>query len=109
MITPELALELQDELMKKARDIVVDKRRDYSGKEDPFANFRMSEFVGVPAWKGCMVRLMDKLSRVRHITENKGEMFVKDETIKDTLADALNYICILYGLIMEEEWESKLG
>ena len=101
MITQERALEVQKEVMDHALSILGAKRKDYSGDVAPFANFRMSEFVGIEPWRGCMVRLMDKLSRIRHIMEHQGEMNVKDETLKDTFADVINYTGILAGLCEE--------
>ena len=99
-LTQEEALAVEDTIQQAADDCLLAKRQDYSGKEDPYANFRMSEFVGVEPWRGVMVRLMDKLSRVRHIMES-GEVLVKDESIKDTLGDVINYTKILGGLIFE--------
>lgn len=99
-LTQEEALTVEDTIQQAADDCLLAKRQDYSGKEDPYANFRMSEFVGVEPWRGVMVRLMDKLSRVRHIMES-GEVLVKDESIKDTLGDVINYTKILGGLIFE--------
>jgi hypothetical protein len=99
-LTPTEALAIQDFLTAKAREIVLAKRQDYSGKGDPFANLRMSEFVGVEPWRGCMVRLMDKLSRIRHIMEAGGEMQVQEALI-DTFADIHNYTDILAGLVFE--------
>ena len=99
-LTPEEALAVEDTIQQAADNVLLKKRHDYSGEEDPYANFRMSEFVGVEPWRGVMVRLMDKLSRVRHILES-GEQLVLDESIKDTLGDAINYIKILGGLAFE--------
>lgn len=39
------------------------KRHDY-GNEDELANFKLSELAGIPAWKGCVVRMGDKFSRI---------------------------------------------
>ena len=100
-LTNEQAVQLQQKIIDLALSVVTLKRKDYSGDADPFANFRRSAIFGVPAWKGCLIRLMDKLSRIYQITE-AGAMYVKDETLLDSSADAINYICILMGLICEE-------
>ena len=63
-MTNDEAIALQKQLMEHALGIMKKKRVDYSGHEDPFANLRMSEFVRVEPWRGTMVRLMDKLSRI---------------------------------------------
>lgn len=85
-------------LLEKMKEIHSDKNHDYSGENDPFKNFKMSEIMGIPAWKGCLVRISDKFSRLCSFA-NKEEYKVKDENIKDTLMDLAIYslICsILY-------------
>ena len=99
----EEAVRLQRYIMDHALEIMVAKRHDYSGTEDPFRNLRSAEFVGVEAWRGTFVRMMDKISRVRSIMEAGGQMKVRENLI-DTFSDMINYICIAAGLV----WE-KLG
>ena len=101
-LTTQRAIEVQHEIINHAWSILEAKRKDYAGSEDPFGNFRMSEFVGIPPWQGCMVRMMDKLSRIRHIVES-GQVHVKEESLLDTFADVINYTCILAGLCEEEK------
>ena len=87
------------EEMKKTHDA---KRHDYASVEDVFANFRTCEMGGIPAWKGCCVRLGDKLSRIMGFAK-KELLEVKDESIKDTLIDMANYALI--ALILYEEYK----
>lgn len=100
-MTNDEALELQKAIMDHALSIMVKKRADYSGYDDPFRNLRMSEFVQVPPWRGTIIRMMDKLSRINSIMENGGVMQV-DEKFIDTFADIINYTCIVAGLVWEE-------
>ena len=100
-MSPEDALKLQETLMGKALEIMLRKRTDYSGSEDPFRNLRSSKFAGVKPWKGVIVRIMDKFSRIRSVTDAGGEMKV-EESLEDTFIDIINYTCILAGLIYEE-------
>jgi hypothetical protein len=84
------------ELLKKMGEIHDAKNHDYSeGAKDPFSNFRMSENFGIPAWKGCLVRISDKYSRITQLSTKEAK--VKDESIEDTLIDLANYalICII--------------
>ena len=83
-------------LLEKMRDISLAKGHDYSGSEDPMSNFRMCEAMGIPAWKGIVVRLCDKLSRIQNFCK-KESLQVKDESIEDTLIDMANYslLCII--------------
>ena len=95
------AVRLQEYIIDKANSIVLAKRHDYSGPTDPFGNFRKSALFGVEPWKGVMVRLTDKLSRIESITNAGGKQQVPDESLWDTFADAVNYVCILGGLVAE--------
>jgi hypothetical protein len=83
-------------LLDKMRDIHSAKNHDYSGEGDPFRNFKISETMGIPAWKGCLIRLSDKFSRLCSFAR-KEDYQVKDESIEDTLLDNAIYslICIL--------------
>jgi len=69
------------------------KNRDYAGSEY-LSNFLMCEkYMGIPAWKGCIIRLSDKMSRLMNIARTD-EISVGDETITDTLTDLAVYAII---------------
>jgi len=113
-LTQEQARLVEKKITDKADNIILAKRHDYSGPDDPYANFRRSTLFGVEPWRGVMIRLSDKLSRILSIMEAKGESKVKDETLLDTLADAVNYTRILGGMVAEtlqltEWWEEDNG
>ena len=96
----EQAWLVQEAVLKRALEVLLPKRRDYSGDE-PFANFYSSEVLGVSAWRSALVRLLDKISRMRRLAEAGGVGAVVDESLVDTAADAVNYVCIALGLILE--------
>ena len=84
-------------LLKEIAELHDAKNNDYSTSEDALSNFRLCENFGIPAWKGCLVRMSDKWSRITQLS--KKEASVKSETIVDTLKDLAVYslICtILY-------------
>lgn len=90
-----------DDLCKAAKDLMTRKNHDYtSGSGDPFANFRGSSYLGIDPVLGVMLRMQDKMMRVRTFAE-KGELKVKDEGVKDALVDLINYTVLMYGLIEE--------
>ena len=91
-----------NELLEEMRKTHNAKRHDYASVEDVFANFRTCEMGGIPAWKGCCVRLGDKFSRIMGLAK-KELLEVKDESIKDTLIDMANYALI--ALILYEEYK----
>ena len=101
IMSQEEALALQEYIMAHALKIMTGKRRDYSGKEDPFRNLRSSIVHGVEPWRGTAVRIQDKFSRIRSIMDNDGKMEV-EESLVDTFADIINYACIQAGLVWEE-------
>jgi len=84
-------------LIKELKEIHSSKNHDYSGEGDPFKNFKLSEeSMGIPAWKGCLIRISDKFSRLCNFAK-KEKYEVKDENIEDTLKDLAVYslICII--------------
>jgi hypothetical protein len=87
------------ELLDKMKEIHYAKDQDYAG-EIPFSNFRKSESFGIPAWKGALVRMSDKWSRLCTLASK--EAMVRDETFEDTLLDLANYALIIY-ILREEE------
>tara|TARA_B100001287_G_scaffold261627_1_gene250840 strand:+ start:371 stop:691 length:321 start_codon:yes stop_codon:yes gene_type:complete len=90
------------ELLEEMKRTHNAKRHDYANTKDVFANFRTCELAGIPAWKGCCVRIGDKFSRIMGFAK-KEKLEVKDESIKDTLIDMANYALI--ALILYEESE----
>ena len=76
------------ELLTTIAELHDKKQHDYGADEDIFANFRLSELSGVPAWQGSVIRMGDKYSRISNFIK-KGEFKFKEESIKDTL-------CLLY-------------
>lgn len=73
--------------------IAASKNQDYANSSDPFANFRRSEMVGVDPGRAILVRVTDKLCRISNLLEAEGA--VKDESISDSIDDAINYLAIL--------------
>jgi hypothetical protein len=83
-----------DGTFKKCLEISRAKNADYANGEDPFQNFRQVESLGLCSVEtGIMVRLSDKMTRVSNLL-NK-EAAVKDESVTDTIMDAINYLAIL--------------
>jgi len=81
------------EIVKEMVELHDRKNRDYAGGEY-LSNFMMCEkHMGFPAWKGCIIRLSDKMSRLMTIARND-EIAVSDETVADTLTDLAVYAII---------------
>jgi hypothetical protein len=82
------------------------KSRDYGcpSGEDPLANIRNgAKFVGIPSWKGAMVRLSDKVTRLASYNAT-GRL--ENESLEDNLVDLASY-SLLALLLHREERDGK--
>jgi len=81
------------------------KSRDYGcpSGEDPLANIRNgAKFVGIPSWKGAMVRLSDKVTRLAAYNAT-GRL--ENESLEDNLFDLASYS--LLALLLHREEQSQ--
>ena len=82
-----------DQIVKEMVELHDRKNQDYAGGEY-LSNFMMCEkHMGFPAWKGCIIRLSDKMARLMNIARTD-EISVGDEKITDTLMDLAVYAII---------------
>ncbi len=70
------------------------KSNDYATDESPFANIELCERAGFEAWKGVIIRLGDKYSRL--LNALSGKLF-KHEGVEDAFKD--NAVYSIIGLI----------
>ena len=91
-------------LLDELRQIHTDKSAGYAGVDNPdaFANFRLSEGFGVSAFKGCLIRMSDKFTRIVNLVKNPDNEKL-GESIKDTLLDLSSYALIAICLLEEKE------
>ena len=88
--TPRDRLLCAHEALCNAAHILMEKKNaDYASDADPFRNFRTFGRLGI------LVRLSDKLSRLRTFCE-RGELSVTDESITDTVLDGINYLILFH-------------
>lgn len=89
--------------------ITKEKNADYTGtSNDPFANFRTIELLGVTSVEaGFITRITDKLRRICTFVQ-KGVLLVKNESVEDTLIDMANYCALLAGYIREKRNNAKI-
>ena len=88
-------LQLLDEIAEMHRS----KSRDYGSEDDPLANIRHgADLVDIEPWRGCMVRIADKVQRLR--TYCKTGRLVH-EGVVDTLKDLAAYS--LLAIVLHEE------
>ena len=95
------------EIIDVIKNLHDQKRHDYGANEDIFANFRLSELSGIPAWQGSVVRMGDKYARISNFIK-KGDFKFKEESIKDTLMDMAIYSLITIVLYEEEMFNAHV-
>jgi hypothetical protein len=92
-------------ITEAALELMTRKNHDYAGRggDDPFANFRRCEAMGVCTTpQGFLVRLCDKFSRLSTFAE-AGQLLVKDEGVRDTCLDIINYAILLAAYVDSEK------
>lgn len=92
------------EILDEMKALHARKDADYAD-DVPYRNIRASEALGIPAWKGVLIRMGDKWNRLTTFAK-KESYEVKDENFVDTLRDMANYavICeIMYRELQKVE------
>lgn len=105
MITRNQFTEDFEKFVESMRSVLIAKNHDYTSgnsKDDPLYNFRRAENMGVPAWRGAMVRFSDKVGRLETFAR-KEHYEVNDENFFDTIRDASNYLFLIWELYKEYE------
>ena len=78
------------------------KNHDYATEENPYKNLEKVSAIGVAPWRGIVIRLMDKFSRLEEYCV-KGELAIKSEGIQDTFADIAVYSILARILFRKEQ------
>lgn len=89
-----------DETLEDLKALIRNKNSDYSNGDDPFANFRISQEVGVDPLVGLWIRMEDKFQRIRAFL-NRGDLKVDGEGIEDAFRDTIGYSLLALGIIEE--------
>ena len=88
-----------DGLLRRMGAIHDAKRRDYASNDNPLGNFDAVGILGISPQLGILVRMTDKFTRACNLVRRRGECYVQDESLEDTLIDLANYalLAILAG------------
>ena len=92
------------EIVEELKDLHSRKSHDYSNGSEPMRNLRQCEDMGIPAWKGVIVRLTDKMDRLKTYAKTE-EFLTADEGPLDTFRDMAVYAIL--GMILFSEHEEK--
>ena len=88
------------DILDNMQSVYEAKDNDYSTTGLPMGNLRKCEEAGIDAWRGCLVRIGDKISRLKNFLKEK-EYLVISEKAEDTVIDLANY-AILMSCLLEE-------
>jgi len=97
-------LKLHEDTCKSCRAIMEQKNSDYTGGKsstDPFANFNASSILDIHPVQGLLLRVIDKIQRIRSFTNDK-ELKVSNESVEDACDDIVNYAILAKAMLMEE-------
>ena len=86
-------------LLKEIGALHDRKQLDYGVTADPFANVRASQDFGVAPWIGSLVRLNDKVTRLKAFAR-RGSL--ANESAEDSMFDIAVYALIALILYREE-------
>ena len=78
------------------------KNHDYATQENPYKNLEKVLSIGIEPWRGIVIRLMDKFSRLEEYCV-KGELAIKSEGIEDTFKDIANYSILAMILFRKDQ------
>ena len=96
MFTEETAIDI----LNNMQSVYEAKDSDYSATGLPMGNLRKCEDAGIDAWRGCLVRIGDKMSRLENFLKEK-KYIVISEKAEDTVIDLANYAILMACLIEE--------
>ena len=89
------------------------KNNDYATSDNPYKNLQGVERIGIEAWRGIVIRMMDKFERLENFCRG-GELMVKSESIEDTLKDLAIYSTLAMILFRKDkdddfmkEWKKR--
>ena len=86
-------------LLRKLGELHDKKQQDYGSGSDPLANIRGAEDWGVAPWIGAMVRINDKIRRLKTFVRNGT---LANEGVVDSLLDIAVYALLAIILFDEQ-------
>lgn len=87
-----------DEILAEMSRLHSKKGADYGSGTDPYANVRASQEFGIPPWIGALVRLNDKITRLKSFIRNGN---LQNESVEDSIRDIQVYAVIMQILYEE--------
>ena len=86
------------ELIDEICELHEKKNSDYAKDDNPLSNFQRAASLGVEPWRGVLVRMSDKWSRIEELSKGKTP---QNESLRDSLIDLAVYALIDIVLLEE--------
>ncbi len=87
------------EVIEEVRQLHLAKTQDYGADSDALKNIRDgADVVGIEPWRACLIRMADKMTRLRSYCHNGRVEF---DGVEDTLLDMAAYSAIALVLYRE--------
>ena len=93
---------LQHDTFESCKRIIKAKNADYADNDDPYSNFRTASLFGVHPATGILLRVMDKIQRIKSFVE-KNKLEVQGESFEDACDDIINYMVLIKGYIKDNQ------
>ena len=90
------------EILEVMEEVHETKNQQYAGENGYLSNLKMCEAMQIPAWKGVIVRMTDKMARLMNLSNSEGSELQKE--ITDAFIDMGVYSGM--GLIAYEDFLS---
>lgn len=87
------------QLLEEIAELHSRKNHDYAKTDEPLSNFTRSKALGIEPWRGVLVRMSDKWSRLEQLATGKTP---KNESMRDTLIDLAVY-ALIDVLLLEDQ------
>ena len=98
--------ELINKLVQESLELSSSKAHDYAG-EDVLANFKRVAQIGKlykitfeTAYEYALFMVLMKLDRLQNLLKQNKQP--KNESLKDTVQDAFNYLMLMYGCLEDK-------
>jgi hypothetical protein len=89
-----------DEILDEMKALHAKKHADYGSGTDEYANFHSFKDFGVAPWIGVVLRISEKMARLKSFTRN-GRL--ENESVLDSLQD-ISVLAIIAQILYQEEY-----
>ena len=90
-----------EEILEEIHELHLAKQKGYGRRGEPFHNIKSgADFLGLPWWQGCAMRMNDKMGRLSAVANGSD---LGAEGIEDAFLDLATYAIIGLALFREEQ------